>query len=59
MKTFLSLLGIAGLSIFAANAQTSYGLKAGLNLGKITNYDSQKFNPSYFVTGFADIPLAG
>lgn len=59
MKTFLSLLGIAGLSICAANAQTSYGLKAGLNLGKITSYDSQKFNPSYFVTGFADIPLSG
>lgn len=59
MKTILSSLAVVALSICAANAQTTYGLKAGMNFGKITNYDSQKLMPSYFVTGFADIPLSG
>ncbi|MGB7529334.1 porin family protein [Sphingobacterium cellulitidis] len=59
MKTILSSLAVVALSIGAANAQTTYGLKAGMNFGKITNFDSQKLKPSYFVTGFADIPLSG
>ncbi|WP_392471110.1 porin family protein [Sphingobacterium cellulitidis] len=59
MKTILSSLAIVALSIGAANAQTTYGLKAGMNFGKIANFDSQKLKPSYFVTGFADIPLSG
>lgn len=59
MKTILSTLAIASLSVYVAQAQTSYGIKAGTNLSKITNLEDQKYNPSYFITGYADIPLSG
>jgi len=58
MKTILSTLAISVLSVVAVNAQTSYGIKTGVNLGKLSNHDEQGFNPSYFVTGFADISLS-
>ena len=57
MKTILSVLGFSFISIFAANAQTTYGLKAGMNFSKITERKFQNYTPSYFVTGFAEYPL--
>lgn len=46
-----------------AQAQTSWGLKAGVNLGKYSGLNSdlrdlQTMNPSFYVTGFADLPVA-
>ncbi|MFD1167271.1 porin family protein [Sphingobacterium daejeonense] len=58
MKRILSSMAIGALSICALQAQTTYGLKAGMNLSKVSNLEDQKFNPSYFITGFADIPLS-
>ncbi len=43
----------------AAQAQVSYGLKAGVNLGQYSNSDiDQKNNTSFQLTGFADLPIA-
>ncbi len=43
----------------AAQAQVSYGLRAGVNLGKISNLgDNQSNNTSFNVTGYADLPVA-
>lgn len=61
-KSFL-LLGAAILLGLSAHAQTSYGLKAGINLARFSNpeedgEDFQTNNLSFHVTGFADIPLA-
>lgn len=63
MKKLLLSLGAAFLVAAGAQAQTSYGLKAGVNLGKFSNQseaikDFQKNNVSFYVTGFADIPVA-
>ncbi|MFZ4261957.1 porin family protein [Sphingobacterium sp. HJSM2_6] len=63
MKKLLLSLGAAFLLAAGAQAQTSYGLKAGVNLGKFSNQseaakDYQKNNVSFYVTGFADIPVA-
>ena len=69
MKKILLSLGAAVLLAGAANAQVSYGLKAGVNLGKISNMDISDFdlggasgsntsNVSFHVTGFADMPVA-
>lgn len=63
MKKFLLSLGAAVLLIGAANAQTSYGLKAGVNLGKFSNVpsaakDYETNNLSFHVTGYADMPIA-
>lgn len=56
-------MGAAFLLAAGAQAQTSYGLKAGVNLGKFSNpsdleKDYQTNNVSFYVTGFADIPVA-
>lgn len=59
MKTILSLLAIISLSVCSVQAQISYGVKAGTNLSKYTTYDNQSYHPSYFITGYADIPLSG
>ncbi|TDS12456.1 porin family protein [Sphingobacterium paludis] len=63
MKKILLSLGAALLLAAGAQAQTSWGLKAGLNLGKYSGLSSgysdlQKMNPSFYVTGFADLPVA-
>lgn len=63
MKKILLSLGAAVLLAGAANAQVSYGLKAGVNLGKFSNTpsalsDYQSNNVSFHVTGFADLPVA-
>ncbi|WP_156307640.1 porin family protein [Sphingobacterium endophyticum] len=63
MKKLLLSIGAAFLLAAGAQAQTSYGLKAGVNLGKYSNVpeaskDFQKNNVSFYVTGFADIPVA-
>lgn len=59
MKKILLSLGAALLLAAGAQAQTSWGLKAGVNLGKYSNYgDDQKNNTSFHVTGFADLPVA-
>lgn len=59
MKKFLLSLGAAVLLVGAANAQVSYGLKAGVNLGKISNWGTDgSQNTSFHVTGFADLPVA-
>lgn len=59
MKKVLLSLGVAVLMAGAANAQVSYGLKAGVNLGKITNLGSEEENnTSFHVTGYADLPVA-
>ncbi|MFD2969748.1 porin family protein [Sphingobacterium bambusae] len=63
MKKILLSLGAALLLAAGAQAQTSYGLKAGVNLGKYSNpssiaKDYQVMNPSFYVTGFADLPVA-
>lgn len=59
MKKILLSLGVAVLMAAGAQAQTSYGLKAGVNLGQHSNWlDNQKNNTSFYVTGFADLPVA-
>ncbi|MCT1532774.1 PorT family protein [Sphingobacterium daejeonense] len=59
MKKLLLTMGAAFLLAAGAQAQTSYGLKAGVNLGKYSNLGSdQSNNVSFHVTGFADIPVA-
>ena len=63
MKKILLSLGAAVLLAAGAQAQTSWGLKAGVNLGKYSNVpaayeDYAKMNPSFYVTGYADIPVA-
>ncbi len=50
------------LSASSVNAQTSYGVKAGLNLTKTSHgaypsQFSQKLYPSYFITAFAEVDL--
>ncbi len=63
MKKILLSLGAAVLLAAGAQAQTSWGLKAGVNLGKYSGIegglqDYAKMNPSFYVTGFADLPVA-
>src|SRR5690606_7953702 len=63
MKKILLSLGAACLLAVGAQAQVSYGIKAGVNLGKFSNVDesmegSVKMNPSFYVTGYADLPVA-
>ncbi|MBD1422144.1 porin family protein [Sphingobacterium chuzhouense] len=63
MKKILLSLGAAVLLAAGAQAQTSWGLKAGVNLGKYSNApdgakDYQKMNTSFYVTGYADLPVA-
>lgn len=59
MKKILLSLGAALFLAAGAQAQVSYGLKAGVNLGKYSNWlDNQKNNTSFYVTGFADLPVA-
>ncbi len=63
MKKILLSLGAAVLLAAGAQAQTSWGLKAVVNLGKYSGIegglqDYAKMNPSFYVTGFADLPVA-
>lgn len=58
MKKVLLSLGAALFLAAGAQAQVSYGLKAGVNLGKYSNLDNAKNNTSFYVTGFADLPVA-
>lgn len=46
-------------TIVGSQAQTGYGLKAGVNLGEYSNMPSgQSVNTSFFVTGYADMPMS-
>ncbi|QBR12803.1 porin family protein [Sphingobacterium sp. CZ-2] len=60
----LFLITLVSCISTAAMAQVSYGLKGGVNLGKFSEAfsdelkDYEKMNPSFYVTGFADIPVA-
>lgn len=59
MKKLLLSFGAVVLLAAGAQAQTSYGLKAGVNLGKYSNFgENQSNNTSFYVTGFADLPVA-
>ncbi|MFZ4863711.1 porin family protein [Sphingobacterium sp. Mn56C] len=58
MKKILLSLGAALLLAAGAQAQTGYGLKAGVNIGKYSNDGGSKNNTSFHVTGFADLPVA-
>src|SRR5690606_30119215 len=63
MKKILLSLGAACLLTVGAQAQVSYGIKAGVNLGKYSNVDESmedyvKMNPSFYVTGYADLSVA-
>ncbi len=70
MKKILLSLGAAFLLAAGANAQVSYGVKAGVNLSQLSGTHEayveggesveldRKFNPSFYVTGFADVPVA-
>jgi opacity protein-like surface antigen len=63
MKKILLSLGAAFLLAAGAQAQTSWGLKAGLNFPKITvsgNGESESSGTStnFHVTGYASIPAA-
>lgn len=65
MKRFLLSLGVAFLLATGANAQVSYGIKAGLNLPKIKltsdvagmSYTSDA-STNFYVSGYANIPTA-
>ncbi|TYR33001.1 PorT family protein [Sphingobacterium phlebotomi] len=63
MKRILSFMAVVLCGITAATAQTSYGLKAGVNLakykasgGNITFTSDTR--TSFYVTGYADITVA-
>lgn len=63
MKKLLLTIGIITTVISYGFSQTSYGLKAGVNLAKVSPgvevlKDYQKNHVSFYVTGFADIPVA-
>ncbi len=58
MKKVLLSLGAALLMAAGAQAQVSYGIKAGVNLAKMSNFDNAKNNTGFYVTGFADLPVA-
>ncbi|MGN5953046.1 porin family protein [Sphingobacterium lactis] len=64
MKSLVLTIGALCLMLVGAQAQVSYGLKAGLNLAKYSQpiedelKDYEKSLPSFYVTGFADIPVA-
>ncbi len=58
MKKVLLSLGAALLMAAGAQAQVSYGIKAGVNLAKYSNIDNAKNNTGFYVTGFADLPVA-
>lgn len=63
MKRKLLSIAAALCFIAGAKAQTSYGLKAGVNFAKFkvsegnSNYTSDA-NTSFYITGYADIPVA-
>ncbi|MCA5004471.1 porin family protein [Sphingobacterium bovistauri] len=58
MKKVLLSLGAALLMAAGAQAQTSYGIKAGVNLSKFSNTDNAENNVGFHITGFADMPIA-
>lgn len=59
MKKVLLTLGVAMAMAAGVQAQTGYGIKAGVNLGEYSNMPSgQSVNTSFYVTGYADLPVA-
>lgn len=59
MKKVILTLGVALATAVGAQAQVGYGLKAGVNLGEYSNFPSgQSVNTSFYVTGYADMPIA-
>lgn len=60
MKKVLLTLGVALATAVGAQAQVGYGLKAGVNLGEYSHSSylfSQSVNTSFYVTGYADLPV--
>ncbi|MBW8685009.1 porin family protein [Chitinophaga rhizophila] len=54
-KVFLSVM-LAACTAFVANAQTvSFGVKGGLNISTLTQFDNSKARASIFAGGFANI----
>ncbi|MFB2119962.1 porin family protein [Parapedobacter sp. 2B3] len=63
MKKLVFAIVAVGVSAGAFAQETSFGVKAGVNLGKYSNVsdaakDYQKMNPSFYLTGYADLPVA-
>jgi len=58
MKKSLLSLGVLLAAIGGVQAQTEYGLKAGVNLGEYTHSPGQSVNTSFYVTGYADLSVA-
>ncbi|WP_293915056.1 MULTISPECIES: porin family protein [unclassified Sphingobacterium] len=63
MKKILLSLGAAFLLAAGAQAQVSYGIKAGLNLPKMTVSSgnasvSTSTSTNFYLTGYADLPVA-
>lgn len=63
MKKTLLTLGAAFILAAGAQAQTSWGLKAGVNLPKLSFSGndvsmSTKSSTNFYVTGYADLPVA-
>ena len=68
MKRKVLLLGVAVLLAVGAQAQTTWGVKAGVTMPKINygikglplgmTFDSPESNVSFYATGFADIALS-
>lgn len=63
MKKLMLAMVALGVSAGTFAQETSFGVKAGLNLGKYSNAsdaakDYQKMNPSFYLTGYADLPVA-
>lgn len=63
MKKLMLAVMAVGISAGAFAQETSFGVKAGVNLGQYSNVademkDYQKMNPSFYLTGFADLPVA-
>jgi len=51
-------MSVALLAAVGTQAQTTWGLKGGVNLAKYSKLENVKNNTSFYVTGFADLPVA-
>ncbi|SFE05330.1 Outer membrane protein beta-barrel domain-containing protein [Chitinophaga sp. CF118] len=55
MKKSFLILVVAACATFTANAQKiSFGVKGGLNIAKLTDYDNSKVRASIFAGGYAN-----
>lgn len=58
MKKELFAMCIALFAVIGVQGQSTLGVKAGVNLAKLSNVEDSKTNTSFHVTAFADFPLA-